>query len=103
MALLKKLRRLDLGANSLTPELAAAYQEGFGALKIHLHASFDTQVVFNMHNPDEEGLCIHRFRFRQFHNPNAASQRFRVPVYDQGLLAEDDHPLVPILCEIQDC
>jgi hypothetical protein len=50
MALLKKLRRLDLGANSLTPELAAAYQEGLGACKTYLHASFGTQVVFNMHN-----------------------------------------------------
>jgi hypothetical protein len=50
MALLKKLRRLDLGANSLTSELVAAYQEGLGARKTYLHASFGTQVVFNMHN-----------------------------------------------------
>jgi hypothetical protein len=58
---------------------------------------------FFVDHPDEEGSCIHRFRFRQFHNPDAASRGFRVPVYDQGLLAEDYHPLVPIPCEIQGC
>jgi hypothetical protein len=51
MALLKKLRRLDLGANPLIPrEVATAYQEGLGALKTYLHASFGMQVVSNMHN-----------------------------------------------------
>jgi Leucine-rich repeat (LRR) protein/GTPase SAR1 family protein len=44
---LPRLQRLDLHNNPLSPELAAAYEQGFDAVKAYLRAKAEDQIVLN--------------------------------------------------------
>ncbi|MEM6715467.1 MAG: COR domain-containing protein [Cyanobacteria bacterium P01_C01_bin.147] len=43
----QNLERLELGKNPLNPELAAAYKQGFDAVKAYLRAKAEAQIVLN--------------------------------------------------------
>jgi Leucine-rich repeat (LRR) protein len=47
LAQLEHLKTIELGGNPLNPELAAAYEQGLGAVKAYLRAQAEAQITLN--------------------------------------------------------